>query len=89
MTKQEMDEILARYSLQTVCDIVYLNGWRIGFIDWLQATNSEVYYFMPRDMNSVTYFKAEEVEKYIQQKILEVKQEKVEQELNKIKEDFK
>lgn len=89
MTKQEMDEVFARYSLQTVCDVVYLNGWRIGFYDCLQAKNSEVYYFIPRDLNSVTYFKAEEVEKYIQQKILEVKQEKVEQELNKIKEDFK
>ena len=89
MTKQEMDEILDRYSLQTICDIVYLNGYRIGFIDWLQSKTSAVYYFIPRDMNSVTYFKAEEVEKYVQQKILEVKQEKVEQELNKIKEDFK
>lgn len=89
MTKQEMDEILDRYSLQTICDIVYLNGYRIGFIDWLQTKNSAMYYFIPRDMNSVTYFKAEEVEKYVQQKILEVKQEKVEQELNKIKEDFK
>lgn len=89
MTKQEMDEILDRYSLQTICDIVYLNGYRIGFIDWLQTKNSAMYYFIPRDMNSVTYFKAEEVEKYVQQKILEVKQEKVEQGLNKIKEDFK
>ncbi|MBO7212805.1 MAG: hypothetical protein J6V44_17620 [Methanobrevibacter sp.] len=89
MTKQEMDEILDRYSLQTICDIVYLNGYRIGFIDWLQSKTSAVYYFIPRDMNSVTYFKAEEVEKYVQQKILEVKQEKVEQGLNKIKEDFK
>lgn len=89
MTKQEMDEILDRYSLQTICDIVYLNGYRIGFIDWLQTKNSAMYYFIPRDMNSVTYFKAEEVEKYVQQKILEVKEEKVEQGLNKIKEDFK
>lgn len=89
MTKQEMEEILDRYSLQTICDIVYLNGYRIGFIDWLQTKNSAMYYFIPRDMNSVTYFKAEEVEKFIQQKILEVKQEKVEQELTKIKEDFK
>ena len=90
MTKQEMEEILDRYSLQTVCNIVYLNDWRIGFIDWLQSRkNSEMYYFIPRDMNSVTYFKAEEVEKFIQQKILEAKQGKVEQELNKIKEDFK
>lgn len=89
MTKQEMDEILDRYSLQTICDIVYLNGYRIGFIDWLQTKNSAMYYFIPRDMNSVTYFKAEEVEKFVQQKILEVKQEKVEQQLTKIKEDFK
>ena len=89
MTKQEIKEILDRYSLQTICDVVYLNGSRIGFIDWLQTKNSAMYYFIPRDMNSVTYFKAEEVEKFIQQKILEVKQEKVEQELNKIKEDFK
>lgn len=89
MTKQEMEEILDHYSLQTICDIVYLNGYRIGFIDWLQTKNSPMYYFIPRDMNSVTYFKAEEVEKFIQQKILESKQEKVEQELNKIKEDFK
>lgn len=89
MTKQEMEEILERYSLQTISDIVYLNGCRIGFIDWLQTKNSAMYYFIPRDMNSVTYFKAEEVEKFIQQKILEVKQEKVEQELNKLKEDFK
>ena len=89
MTKQEIKEILDRYSLQTICDVVYLNGSRIGFIDGLQTKNSVTYYFIPRDMNSVTYFKAEEVEKFIQQKILEVKQEKVEQELNKIKEDFK
>lgn len=89
MTKQEMDEILDRYSLQTICDIVYLNGYRIGFIDWLQTKNSAMYYFIPRDMNSVTYFKAEEVEKFVQQKILEVKEEKVEQGLTKIKEDFK
>ena len=89
MTKQEMEEILDRYSLQTVCEIVYLNGCRIGFIDWLQTKNSAMYYFIPRDMNSVTYFKAEEVEKFVQQKILESKQGKVEQELNKIKEDFK
>lgn len=89
MTKQEMEEILDHYSLQTICDIVYLNGCRIGFIDWLQTKNSAMYYFIPRDMNSVTYFKAEEVEQFIQQKILESKQEKVEQELNKIKEDFK
>lgn len=39
MTKQEMEEILDRYSLQTVCDVVYLNGYRIGFIDWLQTKN--------------------------------------------------
>lgn len=89
MTKQEMEEILDRYSLQTVCDIVYLNGCRIGFIDGLQTKNSAMYYFIPRDMNSVTYFKAEEVEKFVQQKILESKQGKVEQGLNKIKEDFK
>lgn len=89
MTKQEMDEILDRYSLQTICDIVYLNGYRIGFIDWLQTKNSAMYYFIPRDMNCLTYFKTEELEKFIQQKILEVKQEKVEQELTKIKEDFK
>lgn len=89
MTKQEMYEILDRYSLQTICDIVYLNGYRIGFIDWLQTKNSAMYYFIPRDMNSLTYFKTEELEKFIQQKILEVKQEKVEQELTKIKEDFK
>lgn len=89
MTKQEMDEILDRYSLQTVCDIVYLNGCRIGFIDWLQSKSSPLYYFIPRDMNSVTYFKTEELEKFVKQKILEAKQEKVEQELNKIKEDFK
>lgn len=89
MTKQEMEEILDRYSLQTICDIVYLNGYRIGFIDWLQTKNSAMYYFIPRDMNSVTYFKTEEFEKYVQQKILEVKQEKVEQGLSKIKEDFK
>ena len=88
MTKQEMDEILDRYSLQTVCDIVYLNGCRIRFIDWLQSKSTPVYYFIPRDMNSVTYFKAEELEKFVQQKILEAKQEKAEQELNKIKEDF-
>ena len=84
-----MEEILDRYSLQTICDIVYLNGCRIGFTDWLQTKNSEMYYFIPRDMNSITYFNAEEFEKFIQQKILEVKQEKVEQGLNKIKEDFK
>lgn len=89
MTKQEMEKILDHYSLQTICDIVYLNGCRIGFIDWLQTKNSAMYYFIPRDMNSVTYFKVEEFEKFIQQKILEVKQEKVEQELNKVKEDFK
>lgn len=89
MTKQEMEEILDRYSLQTVCDCVYLNECRIGFIDWLQSKTSPVYYFIPRDMTSVTYFKAEEVEKFVQQKILEAKQEKVEQGLNKIKEDFK
>lgn len=89
MTKQEMEEILDRYSLQTVCDCVYLNGLRIGFIDWLQTKNSEMYYFIPRDTNCVTYFKAEEVEKFVQQKILESKQGKVEQGLNKIKEDFK
>ena len=88
MTKQEMDEILDRYSLQTVCDIVYLNGSRIGFIDWLQSKSTPVYYFIPRDMNSVTYFKTEELEKFVQQKIFEAKQEKAEQELNKIKEDF-
>ena len=89
MTKQEMDEILDRYSLQTICDIVYFNGYRIGFYDCLQSKTSLVYYFIPRDMNSVTYFKAEEFEKFVQQKILEVKQEKVEQQLTKIKEDFK
>lgn len=89
MTKQEMEEILDRYSLQTICDIVYLNDYRIGFIDWLQSKSSPVYYFIPRDMNSVTYFKAEELEKFVQQKILEAKQGKVEQGLNKIKEDFK
>lgn len=89
MTKQEMEEILDHYSLQTIYDIVYLNGCRIGFIDGLQTKNSVMYYFIPRDMNSVTYFKVEEFEKFIQQKILEVKQEKVEQELNKVKEDFK
>ena len=89
MTKQEMEEILDHYSLQTICDVVYLNGCRIGFIDWLQTKNSAMYYFIPRDMNSVTYFNAEEFEKFIQQKILEVKQEKVEQEINKLKEDFK
>lgn len=89
MTKQEMDEILDRYSLQTVCDLVYFNGGIIGVIDFLQAKNSEVYYFIPRVMNSVTCFKAEEVEKFIQQKILENKQEKVDKELDKIKEDFK
>ena len=88
MTKQEMDEILDRYSLQTVCDVVYLNGYRIGFIDWLQTKTTPMYYFIPRNMISVTYFKAEEVEKFVQQKILEAKQEKAEQELNKIKEDF-
>ena len=48
-----------------------------------------IYYFIPRNMISVTYFKAEEVENFVQQKILEAKQGKVEQELNKIKEDFK
>lgn len=84
-----MDVILASYSLQIVYDTVYLNDWRIGFIDWLQSKNSDVYYFIPRDMNNITYFNAEEVEKYIQQKILEIKQEKVEKELNKIKVDFK
>ena len=89
MTKQEMYEILDRYSLQTDCDIVYFNGCRIGYIDFLQATNSYVYYFIPKVMDSVTYFKAEEVEKYIQQKILEIKQVKVDKELDKIKEDFK
>lgn len=89
MTKQEMEEILDSHSLQTVCGCVYLNEFRIGFIDWLQSKNSTVYYFIPRDMNSVTYFKAEEVEKFIKQKILEAKQGKVEQGLNKIKEDFK
>lgn len=89
MTKQEMGEILDRYSLQTVFDIVYFNGCRIGFIDFLQAKNSEVYYFIPKVMDSITYFKAEEVEKFIQQKILEIKQEKVDKELDKIKEDFK
>ena len=89
MTKQEMEEILDRYSIQTISDIVYLNGCRIGFIDWLQTKNSEMYYFIPRDMNSVAYFKSEDIEKYIKQKILEVKHEKVEQELNKLKEDFK
>lgn len=88
MTKQEMEEILDRYSLQTICDIVYLNDYRIGFIDWLQSKSSPVYYFIPRDMNSATYFKAEELEKFVQQKILEAKQGKVEQGLNKIKEDF-
>ena len=88
MTKQEMDEILDRYSLQTVCDVVYLNGYRIGFIDWLQTKTTPMYYFIPRNMISVTYFKAEELEKFVQQKILEAKQEKAEQELNKIKEDF-
>ena len=89
MTKQEMDEVLSRYSLQIVCDIVYLNGWIIGFIDWLPSKTSEVYYFIPTKLNSVTYFKAEEVEKFVQQKILEFKQVKVEEELYKIKEDFK
>lgn len=48
-----------------------------------------MYYFIPRNMNRVAYFKIEEVENFVQQKILEAKQGKVEQELNKIKEDFK
>lgn len=89
MTKQEMEEILDRYSLQTVCDVVYLNDYRIGFIDWLQIKTSHMYYFIPRNVNRVAYFKTEEVENFVQQKILEAKQGKVEQELNKIKEDFK
>lgn len=89
MTREEINKILDRYSLQTVCDLVYLNGWRIGLINsvdpWLIETNS--YYFYPRD-NGTPYFNAEEFETFVQQKILEVKQEIVEQELNKIKEDF-